>query len=254
MDLFQAIVLGIVEGATEFLPISSTFHLIWTSKLLQIPVTDFLKLFEVAIQAGAILAILVLYGKTLLKDWKLNFKIFASFIPTAVVGLVLYRVIKGIFFENMLLQLAVFAGMGILFLIFEKIYKKQNKKLAELSYLQAIGIGLIQALAVVPGVSRAGAVMLGMMGMGVSREESAKYSFLLAVPTILAASVYDLWKMRSLLSGQMENVQLLIVGSLAAFVSALIIIKWFIGFLQKNTLNTFGWYRIVVTFILLLSR
>ena len=112
MDLFQAIVLGIVEGATEFLPISSTFHLIWTSKLLQIPVTDFLKLFEVAIQGGAILAVLVLYGR------KISAKVMISFVPTAIVGLVLYKVIKGIFFENMILQLTVFAGMGILFLIF----------------------------------------------------------------------------------------------------------------------------------------
>ena len=248
MDLFQAIVLGIVEGATEFLPISSTFHLIWTSKLLQIPVTDFLKLFEVAIQGGAILAVLVLYGR------KISAKVMISFVPTAIVGLVLYKVIKGIFFENMILQLTVFAGMGILFLIFEKIYKKQNKKIENITYFQALMIGLIQALAVVPGVSRAGAVILGMMGMGVSREESAKYSFLLAVPTILAASVYDLWKMRSLLSGQIENVQLLIVGSIAAFVSALVIVKWFVGFLQKNTLKTFGWYRIIATSILFFFR
>lgn len=244
MYYWQAILLGIIEGATEFLPISSTFHLIWASKILQIPQTEFLKLFEVAIQGGAILAVLVLYGK------RISTKVMVSFIPTAIVGLVLYKIIKGIFFENMILQLSVFAGVGIIFLVFERFYKKQNKKIEDLSYGQALIIGLIQALAVVPGVSRAGAVMLGMMGMGVSREESAKYSFLLAVPTILAASLYDLWKMRSLLTGQSENIQLLILGSIAAFIGALVIIKWFIGFLQKNTLEGFGWYRLILVAIL----
>ncbi len=244
MYYWQAVVLGLVEGITEFLPISSTFHLIWASKILQIPQTEFLKLFEVAIQGGAILAVLVLYGK------KISTKVMVSFIPTAIVGLVLYKIIKGIFFENMILQLSVFAGVGILFLVFERFYKKKNKKIEDLSYGQALLIGLIQALAVVPGVSRAGAVILGMMGMGVSREESAKYSFLLAVPTILAASLYDLWKMRSLLTGQSENIQLLILGSIAAFVGALVIIKWFIGFLQKHTLEGFGWYRLFLAAIL----
>lgn len=247
MQIWQAIVLGLVEGATEFLPISSTFHLIWVAKLLQIPATDFVKLFEVAIQGGAILAVLTLYWN------KLSARVLISFVPTAVVGLVFYKIIKGIFFENMTLQLVVFAGVGLLFFVFEKWYQKQTKKIAEISFMQAIFIGLVQALAVVPGVSRAGAVMLGMMGMGVSREESAKYSFLLAVPTILAASFYDLWKMRSLLSGQIENVQLLIVGSVTAFISALIIVKWFVGFLQRNTLKAFGWYRLAVTLLLLWS-
>ena len=144
--------------------------------------------------------------------------------------------------------------MGVVFLVFEKWFKKQNKKIGDISYFQALVIGLIQALAVVPGVSRAGAVMLGMMGVGVSREESAKYSFLLAVPTILAASVYDLWKMRALLSGSLENIQLLIIGGVVAFISALIIVKWFVGFLQKNTLKTFGWYRLIVTSILFFFR
>lgn len=248
MQIWQAVVLGLIEGVTEFLPISSTFHLIWVAKLLQIPATDFVKLFEVAIQGGAILAVLTLYWN------KLSARVLVSFIPTAVVGLVLYKIIKGIFFENMTLQLVVFAGVGLLFFVFEKWYQKQTKKITEISFMQAILIGLIQALAVVPGVSRAGAVMLGMMGLGISREESAKYSFLLAVPTILAASFYDLWKMRSLLSGQIENVQLLIVGSVAAFVSALVIVKWFVGFLQKHTLTIFGWYRFVVAFILFFSR
>lgn len=247
MQVWQAIVLGLVEGITEFLPISSTFHLIWAAKILQIPTTDFLKLFEVAIQGGAILAVLTLYWK------KLSAKVMASFVPTAVVGLVLYKIIKNIFFENMILQLSVFAGVGILFFIFEKWYQKQTKRITEISYFQAVLIGLIQALAVVPGVSRAGAVILGMMGLGVSREESAKYSFLLAVPTILSASAYDLWKMRSLLSGQTENIQMLIIGSIAAFVSALVIVKWFVGFLQRNTLRTFGWYRLVVALLLLWS-
>jgi undecaprenyl-diphosphatase len=246
MQIWQAVVLGLVEGATEFLPISSTFHLIWTAKLLQIPANDFVKLFEVAIQGGAILAVLFLYGR------KISTKVMVSFVPTAVVGLVLYKIIKDVFFENMFLQLGMFAGVGLLFLLFEKMPIRQNKKVVDLTYVQALVIGLIQALAVIPGVSRAGAVMLGMTGMGISREESAKYSFLLAVPTILAASAYDLWKMRSLLSGQIQNIELLVTGSVVAFFSALIVIKWLIHFLQKNTLEGFGWYRLMLATLMFL--
>lgn len=254
MHFLQAIILGIIEGVTEYLPISSTFHLIWSSKLLQIPDSDFLKLFEVFVQSGAILAVVILYFKTLTHDWQTLKKLALSFVPTAVVGLVLFKIIKNVFFVNSWLQLAVFALVGIIFIVYEKFFKKnRTKTIANLTYPQAVIIGLCQSLAVVPGVSRAGAVMLAMLAMDINREEAAKYSFLLAVPTLCAAAALDLLKSRELLMGQLGNVGLLATGFVAAFISAFVVVKWFITFLQKHDLSSFGWYRLVIVALILVS-
>lgn len=254
MSLLQSAVLGLVEGLTEFLPISSTFHLIFASQLLGLPQTDFLKLFEVAIQSGAIIAVLALYGREVWRDRRLVKNVCLSFIPTAVVGFVLYKVIKTFFFESSGLMTAAFIIMGVVFLIIEGLISRGEIILERgartLTVGQALLIGSAQALAVIPGVSRAGAVMIGMMLLGCKREESARYSFLLAVPTILAASVYDLWKMREVLSGTISAGSLLIVGWLAAFVSAYIVMKWFVRYLQSHTLLLFGWYRLALGGIL----
>lgn len=254
LNFFQAIVLGIVEGATEYLPISSTFHLIWTSKIMGIQETEFLKLFEVFIQAGAIAAVGYLYFKTILSDRKLMMKVLASFVPTAVVGLLLYKVIKNVFFVNSWLQLVVFFGVGIAFVMFERKrdHKLYSRGLDSLSIKDAMLVGLAQALAVVPGVSRAGAVIICLMLMKVKRDEAAKYSFLLAVPTITAAALLDLIKMRELLINQNGNILLLLVGTIAAFFSALVVVKWLVKFLQHNSMEMFGWYRIVLAAVLLL--
>lgn len=255
MNIFQAAILGVVEGVTEFLPISSTYHLIITSSLLGIPQTDFVKLFEVFIQAGAITAVLLLYGKELLKNKELMKKVLISFIPTAIIGFILYKVIKDVFFESTLLMITVFIGMGIVFLLVEYLVKKRKlnltKSIHELTWKDAFFIGLIQACAVVPGVSRAGAVIVGLMFFRFRRDESAKYSFLLAVPTILIASLYDLFKMRHLLVDQGNNVVLLLTGTVFAFISAYIVIRWFIGFLKHHTLTIFALYRFVVAIILI---
>lgn len=242
----QAALLGVVEGLTEFLPVSSTFHLIWASTLLGLPQTDFLKLFEVAIQSGAILAVLALYFDTLRRDRALVARVAVSFVPTALVGFVLYRLIKDVFFESPLLQLAVFALVGIVFIVVEALWRGRAlpREARSLSYREAVAVGLCQALAVVPGVSRAGAVILGMMALGVRRDEAARYSFLLAVPTILAASGYDLLQMRDTLSAGASNLAFLAVGFAASFASALLVMRWFIGFLQRHSLAVFGWYRL----------
>ncbi|QQG44576.1 MAG: undecaprenyl-diphosphate phosphatase [Candidatus Roizmanbacteria bacterium] len=256
MNVVQAIILGVVEGATEFLPVSSTFHLIFTSKLLGIPQSDFIKLFEVFIQAGAILSVLFLYFKDIWSNKELLKKLLFSFVPTAVVGLLLYKVIKNVFFESDFLMLGVFGGLGIFFIVFEYLIKKDriklSKKISDLSVGQAIIVGLIQALAILPGVSRAGAVMLGMMFMRYNRDEAAKYSFMLAIPTIFAASFYDLYKMRDVAFAYSNNFLVLIIGFVTAFISSYFIVKWFIGFLKSNTLIPFGVYRIILAIILLL--
>ncbi len=256
MSILESIILGIVEGVTEFLPISSTFHLIFVAKWLGIPDNDFLKLFQVFIQAGAIMSVLLLYIKELARDKVLMKFVLISFIPTATIGFLLYRKIKSIFFVSEVLMVGAFFIMGILFLLVEHYLKIDNvplkKGLKGLTISDAIRIGLVQSLAVIPGVSRAGSVIIGMLFLGYNRSDAAKYSFMLSIPTIFAASFYDLYKMRDVLIGQQENIMLLIVGSVAAFISSYVVIKWFIDYLRNHTLKVFGWYRILLVIIILL--
>lgn len=252
MNIVNAIILGLVEGVTEFLPISSTAHLIISSKLLNIPQTEFQKFFEVFIQSGAILAVIFIYRETILKNKQLITNIILSFIPTAIVGLLLHKVIKNVFFESFTLIAVSLFYIGLLFIIYEFLLKKKivkaDKKIIQMTILQALLIGVGQSLAVVPGVSRAGAVILTMMVMGFNREESALYSFILAVPTLLAASAFDLIKTDPHLIFSGNNPLYLSVGLIVSFFSALLAIKWFIGFLQKNSLSSFGVYRIGLAF------
>lgn len=256
MDIVSITLLSLVEGLTEFLPISSTFHLLWTSRLFGLPETDFVKLFTVFIQSGAILAVVLLYWKEILSNWKLIIKLIASFIPTAVIGLLLYDVIKNIFFESQLGITIVFIVVGLIFLLIEYLISKEILQMKfdiqKLTYKQAVIIGMFQALAVIPGVSRAGAVLIGMMLLGFKRSESAKYSFMLSIPTIMAASLFDFIKMRDVVFSHPDNIWILAVGSIIAFVSALIGVKWLIKYLQYHSLALFGWYRIVVGIILIL--
>ncbi|MEK7109928.1 MAG: undecaprenyl-diphosphate phosphatase [Patescibacteria group bacterium] len=257
MNIINAFILGIVEGITEFLPISSTAHLIISSKLLNIPATEFQKFFEVFIQSGAILAVIFIYWKIILKNKSLLINIILSFIPTAVVGLLLHKVIKGVFFESFTLIAASLFVIGLFFIIFEYLLKKKivktDKKIVQMTIIQALLIGLAQSLAVVPGVSRAGAVILTMMILGFNREESALYSFVLAVPTLFAASVFDFMKTDPQLIFTGSNPLFLFTGLITSFLSALLAIKWFIKFLQKNSLSYFGVYRIglaIFTFLI----
>lgn len=256
MNIIQTTILGIVEGITEFLPISSTFHLIWTSSLLGIPQTDFVKLFLVVIQAGAILAVVFMYWKEFFTNLKMMIHILATFIPTAIVGLLLYKIIKGVFFESIGFTTTIFIIVGIIFLAVEHLIKKDSikieKSLEKLSIKDAVIIGLVQSLAVIPGVSRSGSVIVGMLLMKFKRGEAAKYSFLVSVPTIGAAALLDLYEMKDVLASNSNAILILIFGIIIAFVSALIGIKWLIGYLQKNSLSLFGWYRILVGIILLL--
>ena len=251
MNLFNALVLGIVEGVTEFLPISSTAHLIITSKLLNIPATEFQKFFEVFIQSGAILAVVFVYWKIILKNRNFLLNIILSFIPTAIVGLLLHKIIKNVFFESFTLIAASLFVIGLLFIIYEFLLNKKivktDKKIIQMTVLQALLIGVGQSLAVVPGVSRAGAVILVMMILGFNREESALYSFVLAVPTLFAASLYDFIKTDPQLIFSGSNPLYLLLGLTASFFSALLAIRWFIKFLQKNSLTYFGVYRIILS-------
>ncbi|OGK22018.1 hypothetical protein A3C23_02925 [Candidatus Roizmanbacteria bacterium RIFCSPHIGHO2_02_FULL_37_13b] len=256
MTFLHAVILGIVEGLTEFLPISSTAHLIWISKFLGLQTTEFTKFFEVFIQSGAILAVVILYFKYLLEHKTLLLNLLLSFIPTAFIGFFLYKVIKNVFFESSNLILLVFFIVGIIFILFE-LFINQNKikprrSINEIRPWEAIIIGFGQSLAIVPGVSRAGAVIVTMMGFNFRRDEAARYSFFLAIPTIISASVFDLLKTDFSLVSDPENISLVVLGFITSFITALFVVKWFIKYLQNNNLIGFGIYRIVVAFFLFL--
>ncbi len=254
MTLVHAVILGIVEGLTEFLPISSTAHLIFTSNFLGLKQTEFTKFFEVFIQSGAVIAIVLLYFQYIFKNKSLIRNLIISFIPTAIVGLVLHKLIKTIFFESSLLILSAFFIVGLIFLVFEYLVKKgkikPHRRINEMKLWEAITIGLGQATAVIPGVSRAGAVIITMMGYNFRRDESALYSFLLAVPTIVAAGIFDLLKTDFSLISNPENLLTLAVGFITSFICALVVVKLFIKYLQKNTLIPFGLYRILLALLL----
>jgi undecaprenyl-diphosphatase len=245
-----------VEGITEFLPVSSTFHLLVGTQLLSLEESPFVKLFVVAIQAGGIAAVLWLYGKTLLQERQLLFKVAASFIPTAIIGFLLHDLIKDTLFDSWQLMIWTFILVGVGFIVGEWWLGQKptflDKDLSDLTWAQAVAVGVAQALAVLPGVSRAGAVLVALMVLRYKRVEAAKYSFLLAVPTIGAAAAYDLLKMRSEVLSQQSGIGLLIVGAVVSFVVAAVVVKWLVGYLSHHSLSVFGWYRVLAGTALLL--
>lgn len=250
MDTLSAVILGIVEGITEFLPISSTGHLMLTSTLMRLQQTEFLKSFEIAIQLGAILSVVVLYWKSIMFERNKMLKVFAAFIPTAVIGFALYKLIKKFLLSNVSVVLwALFIG-GILIIVLEWIYSKKKqveKKETELTYKQAVLIGLCQSLAVVPGVSRSAATIIGGLMMGISRKTIVEFSFLLAIPTMAAAVGYDLLK--SAVSFTKADFVYLFIGFVISFLTALAAVKFLLVFIRKNNFIIFGVYRIILAFI-----
>ena len=251
MTFLHAAVLGIIEGLTEFLPISSTAHMIMGSRLMGLQQTEFLKFFEVFIQVGAIFAVVFLYFKQFF-NMRLIKQLLCSFIPTAIVGFLLYKVIKTIFFESNVLIAFSLISIGIVFIIVEKMKLKEHKSIAQMTLQTAVLIGLAQSFAVVPGVSRAGIVILAMMLLGFKRDESAQYSFMLALPTLAAAALLDVVKMRNM-KLSLNEIEMVALGTIISFAVAYMSMKWFVGFLQKKKLTIFGVYRIVVGIIALVA-
>jgi undecaprenyl-diphosphatase len=254
MNTFQAIFLGIVEGFSEFLPISSTFHLLLTQQILKIPATTSIDNFIVIIQSGAIFAAVWLYWRKILFNVNLIKILLCSFFATGVIAFLGKDVVKDVFFTNHLLQIFSFILVGLLFFLTEYIYKKKNnqKNNDDITITDALLIGLAQSLALIPGVSRSGAVILFMTWRGFKRSQSAEYSFMLGIPTIFAASIFDMVDLIQSSQNLSDLTSYLIIGWLVAFIVALISIKWLISYLQKNTLNLFGWYRIIVGVLALL--
>ncbi|TAL82133.1 MAG: undecaprenyl-diphosphatase UppP [Bacteroidetes bacterium] len=250
MNLFHALILSIVEGITEFLPISSTGHLILTSNLLYIPQTEFVKSFEIIIQMGAICAVLLLYGKFLLqrKGRKLLVNLFLAFIPTAILGFTLYKYIKQYLIgSSFVTVISLFIG-GLILVGFEKLFKSDKEKTIEtLTPLQSIYIGLGQSVSMIPGVSRAATTIIGGMLCGLSRRQAIEFSFFLAIPTMFAATGFDLVKTQFSFSS--SEYIMLIEGFIGAFLTALIAIKFLLNFIQKHTFIPFGIYRIVIALL-----
>jgi len=251
MNLFQAIILAAVEGITEFLPVSSTGHMVLTAQILGVTQTEFVKNFEIIIQFGAILAVIVLYRKLLLntKIWP---QIIIAFIPAAIIGFTLFKFIKGYLLGNELITvIALFSG-GVAFIVFELWYKNHKPTnlitdIEKITHKNALIVGIFQSISVIPGVSRSGATILGGMLRDEDRKTAAKFSFILAIPTIAAASSLDLIK--SNLSFTQNEIVMLIVGFLTAFVVAVLTIKLFMDYLTKHTFIPFGVYRIVAAVV-----
>ncbi|KKU77806.1 MAG: Undecaprenyl-diphosphatase [Parcubacteria group bacterium GW2011_GWA2_47_7] len=254
MNIIHGLVLSLVEGITEFLPISSTGHLIITSQLLGIAQTEFIKSFEIAIQLGAVLAIVAFYWKTLVRDMRVWTRIIAAFIPTGVLGLLLYSFVKAHLLGNMTVVVWALLLGGVVMLVVEYVVERKAVKqvettIADLSYPRAILIGAIQGISIIPGVSRAMATIFGGLGVGLTRKTATEFSFLLAIPTMLAATGLDLLKTSATFTSQ-EFVALA-VGFMGAFLAALIAVKYLIGFVQHHSFRVFAWYRIAVAIVLL---
>ncbi|MES3005901.1 MAG: undecaprenyl-diphosphate phosphatase [Patescibacteria group bacterium] len=253
MDIFHALLLGIIEGITEFLPISSTGHLILAGKLLGIGESEFTKSFDVVIQLGAILAVVVLYRQRIFSSFSLAGKIIVGFIPTAVIGLVFYRLVKTYLLGNVWVVIgALFVG-GVALIVFERLIKKRAPTFegnSEPTYWQAFWVGVFQAIAIIPGVSRSAATIVGGQLIGVDKKTIVDFSFLLAIPTMLAASGLDLFKNAG--SFSMDQFGSLAIGFTVSFLVALIAVKTFLAYIQKHSFAVFGWYRIVLAVLFLL--
>lgn len=252
MNLLHSIILGIVEGITEFLPVSSTAHLIIASHVLHLADSEFLKSFEIVIQFGAILAVAFLYIRKIFSSRTLWLRVAAGFIPTAIIGYVLYHFIKNVLIGNLLVVgLSLIVG-GISLIAFERFYDKKTranlapenvgKILAEITYRDAFWVGVIQSLAVIPGVSRSAATIVGGRLIGISRAAIVEFSFLLAVPVIAGAAVLDIFKTPLVFSG--HEWIMLAVGTLVSFIVAILAIRTFLKFIKSHSFEWFGWYRI----------
>lgn len=269
MDLFQTVIIAIVEGLTEFLPVSSTGHMIIAQNLLNVPSTPFVKAFTVIIQFGAILSVVVLYWKRFfrlnhtpapegstklqqfLHKWDFYWKLLVAFIPAVVIGGLFNKVVDKLLGSVMVV--AVMLVIGGVFMLFCDKWFNHGKEENKVTEKRAFRIGLCQCIAMIPGVSRSMATIVGGMANGLTRKNAAEFSFFLAVPTMLAATCLEVLKMiiGGEFSGISGNVSTLLIGSAVAFVVAILAMKWFVGFLTKYGFKLFGWYRILVGGIIL---
>ena len=250
MTTIQAFILAIIEGITEFLPVSSTGHLILASSFFGIEHDDFTKLFTIVIQLGAILSVIVLYFKRFFQTFEFYFKIVVGFIPAVILGLLFAKKIDALLENPVTVAVSLLIG-GILLLKVDDWFGNSSE--TEITYPTAFKIGLFQCIAMIPGVSRSGASIVGGMSQKLTRSAAAEFSFFLAVPTMFGATLkkcYDYYKDGFVLTH--DQINFLIIGNVVAFIVALIAIKTFIGFISKNGFKVFGYYRIIAGITLLI--
>ena len=252
MSFLQALILAVIEGLTEFLPVSSTGHMIIGSSVMGIASDPFVKLFTICIQLGAILSVVVLYFKRFFKSINFYIKLVVAFVPAAIFGILLSDKIDAMLESPLTVGISLVIG-GIILLFVDKWFNKPTiHEESEISYLTALKIGFFQCTAMIPGVSRSGATIVGGMSQKLSRKVAAEFSFFLAVPTMFAATgkkLLDFYQAGHVIST--EQIQILAFGNVVAFIVALLAIKSFIGFLNKNGFKIFGWYRIIVGLIII---
>jgi undecaprenyl-diphosphatase len=252
MSIIQSIVLSIIEGLTEFLPISSTGHMILASSIMNIPEDAFVKTFEISIQIGAIFAIVLMYARRFLQGISIYLKLAVAFIPTGIIGFLAYPYIKAYLFNPTVVSSSLILGGIILILIDKKVVGQQSKTetLEKISYKNAFFIGLFQSVSMVPGVSRAAATIVGGIFNGLDKKQAIEFSFLLAVPTMFAATGYDLYKTSIQFTG--NEIFLLFLGLIVAFITAWIAVKVFVRIVQNYGFKYFGYYRIIIGILFLL--
>jgi undecaprenyl-diphosphatase len=250
MDILHSLIFGVIEGITEFLPISSTAHMVLAAKVMRISQTEFVKSFEIVIQFGAILSVIALYWKRFLVDMESLKRILAAFIPTAIIGFILYKLIKTYLISNETVIVWSLLLGGLVLIVFELFHREKSSALDDISripYSKCVAIGLFQSLAMVPGVSRSAATIIGGLSLGLKRSTIVEFSFLLAVPTMLAASVLDLLKSGSGFSASQFGV--LAFGFIVSFIVAIASIRFFLSFIKDHTFIPFGVYRIIAALV-----
>lgn len=246
MSIFEAVVLAIVEGLTEFLPVSSTGHMVLASSVMGISNSEFVKMFTVAIQFGAILSVVVLYWKRFLQSFDFYFKLGVAFIPAAVFGLLFNDYIDALLENALVVAISLLSG-GIVLLFVDKWFAKtETAGATQVEYKNAFVIGMFQVIAMIPGVSRSAATIIGGLSQKLTRTAAAEFSFFLAVPTMFAATAYKMLKYHNQVGFNSSDMGILVIGNVVAFVVAIIAIKAFIGFLTKHGFKMFGWYRIIL--------
>ena len=251
MTYLQAFIIAIIEGLTEFLPVSSTGHMILADSLLKIQNAEFAKTFEIVIQLGAIMAVLLIYIKRFFVGINIYLKLAVAFLPTGIIGLLAYKTIKHYLFNPFTVSIALIVG-GIILILLDKWSERKKSEYArveDISFIGALKIGFIQCFSMIPGVSRAAATIFGGIFSGFDRKLAAEFSFLLAIPTMFAASGYDLLKEKDNIHS--EDLKLLAFGALIAFIVAIFAVKGFIAFLNKYGFKHFGWYRIALGILFL---
>jgi undecaprenyl-diphosphatase len=252
MSIIEAIILAIVEGITEFLPVSSTGHMIIASSLMGIAENPFTKTFTVAIQLGAIFSVVALYWKRFFQTINFYIKLFVAFLPAAVIGFLLNDYIDQLLERVEVVAVMLILG-GIVFLFIDKLFKKtEENEVPEINYTTALKIGFFQTIAMIPGVSRSAATIIGGLTQKLTKKTAAEFSFFLAVPTMAAATGYKLLKFYKAGNGfSSDEIMILLVGNAVAFIVAMLAIKSFIQFLTNNGFKLFGYYRILLGVIIL---